>query len=988
MSVAADTIDVATSNKRRLLVLAVRHQLGQPVGEEAAELLDEYIDWEALPIAANRHGVLVMVARLLDAIGASDSIPETAATAIRNSSLGLIALTETRWLQFASIAQPIADAAPATVMLKGPALGHGLYGDTFTRPFCDLDMLVSGEEWTAFRELVLELGFFPSGRDLPVLPQRLTDEDMLDHCLSFHRRDGLVLDCALDPFELGVRAKTLDRVFATSEVHDVDGVPLRVLSPEYQAVSLLTHLNRHGFSRLLWFADIGATFSSQRVDPDRFMRICAAESVCTIAAATLRHVDRLLNLQLDEDFLRRVDGGALARGVWAKAWPDQEIAGFGGQRDGLLVFSEQMPPRKLLANLILVGRPIPKFKYLLRRVFPPLAYLRERAEREDSGKSYPALLVQRYVNEVRRRRHAYELRQEVSESLKYQPIRPVAPLSDVRTLSEMAEEDPIAAEIAASQQADHEDEIRSTLAGGAAWNGLAQVSTRLFQVAVTVVLARLLTPADYGLVGVATIFTGFTAIFVELGMSTAIINRREFRDGQLSALLVINALFGLLLGCLLFLTAPLAAGFFRMPMLTPVLKFMAVGLPISGLGVVQTALLLKRFQFRKIAASDIFCSVVYGVVAIGLALAGAGVWSLAIGAIAMSAAQVLTRWKLSTWRPRSRPDFTGLAESIRYGGKVLGSQTAGYIRGQIDYVIIGRMLGAVSLGLYTIAFRISDFPKRHLVTIINRVATPMFARYQDDRERQRVAYKTTLRLVGPVVFPLLVGIAVTAEPFVLFVYGAKWAGAIFPLRMLALMGVLLSMAEVGSTMLLAAGRPGVQMLLIVGYAALLSILAYVAVPWGISAVAAAVLAATAIYFLALEVAVTARLRLRAADYWEALGPATVATSLMALAAGLALLAVPDSGSAGALLLATVSGATAYMVTLRILRVPELSDFARRMKHVLVADGFRRRARSTNTPEPKVDTPLVGSARQPGRPASASPDAMSPVGDPLGAGKWT
>ncbi|HSK46374.1 MAG TPA: lipopolysaccharide biosynthesis protein, partial [Coriobacteriia bacterium] len=312
---------------------------------------------------------------------------------------------------------------------------------------------------------------------------------------------------------------------------------------------------------------------------------------------------------------------------------------------------------------------------------------------------------------------------------------------------------------------------------GMAWNGGATVMTRAFQAIVTIILARLLDPGDFGVVGMTTLVTGFVAMFTELGLVSAIVQADEVAPEQLNTVFWFGSAAGLVSWGLCALLAPTIASFFHMSELALIVPVSAAGMAIGSLGLVHRALLSRRLDFRSVAFADISAAVGFGVVAISGAFAGWGPWSLVAGGLAMITVRTAVVCARASWMPGLRSTWRGFGALFSFGVKTLGVSMLGYMRGNVDYLVIGRFMGAAPLGQYTLAFKIADFPRARITPIFTAVAFPAFSSVRSATDMVRRGYLRGVRLVSLIVFPLLTGAALLAYEIVVVVYGQKWLPA-------------------------------------------------------------------------------------------------------------------------------------------------------------------------------------------------------------------
>jgi O-antigen/teichoic acid export membrane protein len=348
---------------------------------------------------------------------------------------------------------------------------------------------------------------------------------------------------------------------------------------------------------------------------------------------------------------------------------------------------------------------------------------------------------------------------------------------------------------------------RSRVLSALGWTAATRILAQAFTWAVTLVVVRLLTPSDYGLVAMATVFIGFLTLMNELGMGAALIQTREpIGDALLRrvtglVVLVNAALFGILSAA-----APLIAGFFDEPRLVLIVRVLALQFLLASLAIVPQSLLERRLDFKRRSLVELAATVAGAVVTLLLALRGAGVWALISGSLSTSAARAIG---LNLAEPSLRLpsfDFRGLSGILSFGGLITVDRVLWFLYSQSDVFIVGRVLGKEALGLYSIALQIASVPLDKLATIVTRVAFPAFSSVQGEPERLAGYLRKSIRILGLVTFPVSFGIAAIGPELVFVAVGRDWAGAALPLVLLSLVMPLRGMSGVLSTAVRGVGR--------------------------------------------------------------------------------------------------------------------------------------------------------------------------------------
>ena len=351
--------------------------------------------------------------------------------------------------------------------------------------------------------------------------------------------------------------------------------------------------------------------------------------------------------------------------------------------------------------------------------------------------------------------------------------------------------------------------------GGVAWQGLSYLLGKLLVLVSTIVLARLLTPNDFGVVGLALLFISYVEIATDLGVAQALIYLPLDRR-RTDAALTIAMITGGLLAIAGVLSAPAVASFFRQPEIAPMFRVLSLGLFVAGTGQVPDALLRKELRFRQRILGDLARSFANGVVAIALAVAGLGPWAIVIGYLAAGLVWSTVLWLLVDYRPHRRfwrVRWTEARPLLAYGAPAAANGVLLSLVFDVDYLIVGRRLGPSPLGYYVLAFRVPEMLIINVFFVLSAVAFPVLSRASGDLQRLRRGYLTTVRLQTVYGVAAGVGLSVVAPMLIQGVFGAKWAPSIVPLEALALYAAFRSLGIGAIDVYKALGRPTLAVVL-------------------------------------------------------------------------------------------------------------------------------------------------------------------------------
>ncbi len=348
----------------------------------------------------------------------------------------------------------------------------------------------------------------------------------------------------------------------------------------------------------------------------------------------------------------------------------------------------------------------------------------------------------------------------------------------------------------------------SAVASGITWTLVAKLGRRAVTLAGLAVLARLLMPADFGLLALAASFMLYLETIDDLGTGTALIYWPSDEDAVAQITFVLNLLLGFSWLAISYLCAPYVAAFFRTPDAEPVLKALAWSFPIRSLGNTHEGLSYKQMRCRARVVPEISMAVAKASVSVALAFQGFGVWSLVWGQLAGLAAWAATLWVVVPWRPRLRFPFRLAPRVLAYSRSIVAVNVTSAIVQQADLVVVGRMFSAAALGFYQMAYKIPDMTILLLTSVASKVLFPSYSRLQSDPGSLRRTYIRTFRYVGLLILPAVAGMVMLATPAVVTVFGERWLPSVPLLRALAVYAGVRALGNHAGDVLKAIGRPG------------------------------------------------------------------------------------------------------------------------------------------------------------------------------------
>lgn len=350
------------------------------------------------------------------------------------------------------------------------------------------------------------------------------------------------------------------------------------------------------------------------------------------------------------------------------------------------------------------------------------------------------------------------------------------------------------------------DKLRSKTINALYWSFFERIGQQGIRFIITVVLARLLLPSQYGLIGMLAIFMELSQTLLDSGFVSAIIQKEKCSDADLCSVFYFNISVGLVLVIILYFGAPFIAEFYREPQLVALTRFLSLNLLISSFGIIQIAILIKQFDFKaqaKVTNASLLAS---GCIGIILALNGCGVWSLVIQQSFYNIFRSLLLWLSSSWRPSLTFEFSSLRGMFGFGSRLLATGIVTSIFDNLYLVVIGKLFSATGLGFYTRALGLQQVPASLLTDAVGSVTFPMFSSIQSDPIRLKMTFRRALGLLGFVNFPVFIMLAIIAKPLILLLFTERWLPCVPYFQLLLMVGLIFPLHIINLNLLKALGR--------------------------------------------------------------------------------------------------------------------------------------------------------------------------------------
>lgn len=343
------------------------------------------------------------------------------------------------------------------------------------------------------------------------------------------------------------------------------------------------------------------------------------------------------------------------------------------------------------------------------------------------------------------------------------------------------------------------------------WNALGHISSQGVNFIFGIILARILGPEDYGIIGMLTIFIIVIGIFIDCGFSQALIyNKANNNQTDYSTAFYFNLLIGLIGYSILYFSAPFISTFYNIPILSPIVKVLGITLIIKSLCIIQSTIFTINLDFKTPARITFTTSIFSGIVGLLFAYKGFGVWSLVYQQLFSAIVSTALLWFYAHWRPSLAFSCTSLKKLWNYGSKILTSSLLSNIYDQIYTLVIGKVYTPIALGHYSRAQQFATLPSGNLSTVISNVTFPILSSIGSTKDICSI-YRTMLKTTCFIVFPLMIGLSVLAEPLIHILFNEEWYGCIPLLQILSISMMLHPLCMINIVLMKATGHPGTML---------------------------------------------------------------------------------------------------------------------------------------------------------------------------------
>lgn len=375
--------------------------------------------------------------------------------------------------------------------------------------------------------------------------------------------------------------------------------------------------------------------------------------------------------------------------------------------------------------------------------------------------------------------------------------------------------------------------LKEKTARGLLWGGLSNGVQQILNLVFGIFLARMLTPADYGMVGMLSVFTVIATALQESGFTAALVNKRETRHEDYNAVFWFSIGMSFCLYILLFASAPLIADFYHKPELTPLARYLFLGFVLSGMGTAHSAWLFKHLMVKQRTISQITALVISGCVGMTMAYNGFSYWSIATQNLVYVTVTTLFYWYFASWTPSININLRPLRSMLGFSSRILVTNMFSHVNYNMFSIILGRYYPTRDVGFYDQAYKWSSMGGLFILGMINSVAQPVLAEVANDRKRQQRIFRKLMIFTIAVSFPLMLGIGLMAEELVNLFLTDKWADTIPLLRLLCISGAFVPITNLYQQLLISRGRSDLYMWGVIIEGILILICLLLASPYGV-----------------------------------------------------------------------------------------------------------------------------------------------------------
>lgn len=478
------------------------------------------------------------------------------------------------------------------------------------------------------------------------------------------------------------------------------------------------------------------------------------------------------------------------------------------------------------------------------------------------------------------------------------------------------------------------EQLRDKVTVGVAWSVAEKVGSMLMQMVVSIVVARMLMPEDFGVMAILTFFTALMVVVVDSGFSQTLIRKTEPTESDYKSVFVFNVVTSLVLYVLMTALSPAIAAYYNLPVISKIAPVLFLLLPINALCVIQNTIFARQFRFATLSRINFASAALAGIAAITMAWCGFGVWSLVAQRLVQVATKAVLLWWYGEWRCEGRFDKSALGAMSGFSFRLMGTDIISYIYNNIAQLFIGKMHSATTLGYYNQAQKLKELPVTSVVQSFQSVTYPALANVKGDKQKFADSYLRVLAITAAVIAPVMVGMVAVADDMFMLMLGQRWMPTVPYFKILSLAGLFYPISMIAYNVLKVAGDGGVILRLEIVKKVIMTVILAAAIPHSVTAIAwgmvvMAVVELTLNGFYSLRFA-----GLKVFDLICTLLPIALLTTAMYFVVKAVGYYTTDFGLFARFALQIAAGVAAYLLGALIFRMKFLKDILQSVKRII------------------------------------------------------
>ena len=477
-------------------------------------------------------------------------------------------------------------------------------------------------------------------------------------------------------------------------------------------------------------------------------------------------------------------------------------------------------------------------------------------------------------------------------------------------------------------------QLRDKVTVGVAWSVAEKVGSMLMQMVVSIVVARLLMPEDFGVMAILTFFTALLAVVVDSGFSQTLIRKTEPTQNDYKSVFIFNITISLLLYGAMVALSPLIASYYKLPIVSKIAPVLFLLLPVNALCVIQNTIFARQFRFATLSRINFTSSAVAGVTAIAMAWSGCGVWSLVGQRLAQITTKAALLWWRGTWRCEGEFSSRALRMMCSLSLSLMGTDIISYLYNNISQLFIGKLYSAGTLGYYNQAQKLKELPVTSVVQSFQSVTYPALANVKDDKAKFADSYLRVLSITAAVIAPIMVGMVAVADDMFMLLLGERWMPTVPYFKILSISGIFYPISMIAYNVLKVAGNGGVILKLEIVKKAIMTLILLVAIPHSVRAIAWGMVIMSAVEFVLNALCSLRFAQIKVGTMLRTLLPITLLTATMYFAVRIVGYYTADLQLFARFMVQVATGIGFYVAGALFFRMKFFNDILQSVKRII------------------------------------------------------